>query len=187
MIAASDGVQQLIYFAPADAEQFLRALREKHEFRIAVNEAVTKEGVEWHDDVAGLWARVRFGYSVSGDLWPRLWLQFPPFMPVSVEHVGGRFRGRFVPAGAIEFSTGGLYEKTGEIVSGRIAFTLWLREGGKTTSFRDRSWGYEAMLSAAQALGAHRYKSFLVGPAAWELFKGGAVLIQLSGTKLRLT
>lgn len=88
-------------------------------------------------------------------------------------------------AGIPIFSPGG--EFNGEIISGRIAFSLRVSHGEKFFNFHSRISEYNTLLNILKEDGAREHRKFLVGHDAWDCFLNGIPLVyEAKASHLRL-
>lgn len=182
-----DGLQQLVYFHKDDTFALLEGIERLHRVRYFVYTLYEQSELRTYDRYADLGLDFALGTSRWGAPFDLvLEIQFPPFVPIPMKAHPKGFTPDSLKSGSVSFWPGGIYDRTGELVSGSLAFCLLAKDGDSVLRFEDRLWGYDLLIGTAKQQGARRYRDYLIGPHAWNLFEDGVPLVHIAGTRTRL-
>jgi len=180
----SDGIQQLLYFDREDAIQLLFALEEKYKVQYWLDAIGKTKQFQNHSSIEKLEHDFNIEIGVCKTGFPfehTIGCQMEPFLPIPIRETKNGYLQELPMGGIPLLSLGGVYSRTGEIISGRLAFTTWVLRGTTKFDFRKRIEHYDRILAVAQNLGAKRVKMALVGPSAWRKSYSGAPLVFQTG------
>src|ERR1700742_4438052 len=93
-------------------------------------------------------------------------IQLEPYLDIPKLQTPHGLRLLLPMAGVPLISTGGEF-RTGEVVSGRVAFSMRCQYEGKKFTFANRLEHYDKIIRTFKECGATNYENYLVGFEAW--------------------
>jgi len=176
------GLDQWILFDRNDYLELFKALDKRGGVRYWLGDVSADGNFEFYRSVKELDADVHVGISPGGQWgYPNIGIEFEPYEQIPKVGVNSGFMLKFHRAGIPVLSLGGEFEKTGEIVSGRLVFSIRFEFDGVWHDFYNKLTNYEAILNLAEELGAVRKEKYLIGPSAWGAYLTGARLVLQTG------
>ncbi|MCZ7644725.1 MAG: hypothetical protein M5U26_05470 [Planctomycetota bacterium] len=179
------GVQQCFFLDREDLLNILRKLDEDRTVRYWIlNEPSVSGEFSCFPSSQALDEEFYLGVSKFGTPFDFTFgIQMEPFLEIPQREVAGKSTQDLPSAGVPLVSPGGLYEKTGELISGTIAFTTWMKNKGAKFDFRNRLSHYHDFIQISERFGGKKHKAYLIGASAWRQYEKGIPLVFQTGLK----